>query len=119
MSTTNTAIYTGEDSEIVINLVDTNFADLVDVIAGVITNKVLRKTCKKSEADITKKVVAHATDPKKCLFRIFRDETATWEKGPMVFEITLVFSDPAFPDGKHVPFKQYICEFDTLETKSA
>lgn len=114
---TEANVYTGEDSEIVINLVDVNFSALADVIVGVITNKVLRKTLKKTSVVAANQVVAHPTDTKKCIARIFRAETTLWAKGPFVLEVTLVYVDAGFPAGKHVPYKQYMCEFEALETK--
>ncbi len=121
MSTTviEANIFTGEDCAITINLVDVDFADLNDIFVGVITNKVLRKTMKKTADPGPNKIIAHpdVLETKKCVALIFRDETTLWEKGPLVLEVTLVYDDALFPDGKHVPYKQYICEFEPLETK--
>lgn len=114
-----TAIYTGEDAELVIDLLDVNFADVQDVIVGFITNKQLQKTCKKSSNQVPHRVVAHGTDPKKCIARLFRSETKNWPKGQFTVEVTVVYNDVNFPDGRHIAYKEYLCEFDQLLTHNA
>lgn len=111
------AVYTGEDTEIVIDLVDVNFADLVDLIVGVVVGKVLVKTCKKTGSGATQ-VVAHS-EPTKCIVRLFRSETKTWAPGLLSMEVTTVGSSSSFPLGKHTIFKENIVLFQDAKTKNA
>lgn len=119
MTQQQTAIYTGEDGELVVDLIDVNFADVQDVIVGFVTNKLLQKTCKKTDNQAAHRVVAHPTDAKKCIARIFRSETKNWPKGQLVIEVTIVYTDANFPQGRHVSYKEYLCEFDHILTHNA
>lgn len=112
------AVYTGEDVEVVIDLVEENFADMVDVIVGVVVNKILVKTFKKTLTGATA-VVAHPTEPTMCIVRLFRSETKTWAPGPLSMEVTKVMADSDFPLGKHTVFKENIVLFSNAYTKNA
>lgn len=109
----------GEDAELTIDLIDTDFTEVEDVIVGFVVGQTLRKTCKKSSDVAAFMVTAHETEDTKCIARLFRSETAEWPKGPLSVEVTVVYADPNFPEGKHMSFKQYVCEFDNFLTKSA
>ncbi len=111
-------VYTGEDIEIVIDLVDEIFADLNDVIVGVVVNKVLVKTLKKTASGALQ-VLPHETDPAKCVVRLFRSETKTWAPGLLSMEVTLVSGSSSFPLGKHSIFKENIVLFSNALTKTA
>lgn len=113
------AIYTGEDIEVAIDLVDVNFADLTEVIVGVVIDKVLKKTMKKTNAPGPTQVLAHPTIPTMCLVRLFRTETQTWAPGILSMEVTLRFVDSAFAAGKNSIFKDNIVLFQNAYTKSA
>jgi hypothetical protein len=115
----NEAVYTGEDMELILEFHDINFADLQDVIVGVVVGKELKKTCKKSSGTDALKVLAVAGEPTQCKFRLFRSETKTWASGPMAIEATQVFADAGFPDGKHTPFKIIAPFFENLYTKNS
>lgn len=112
------AVYTGEDVEVAIDLIDVNFADLVDVIVGVVVNKLLVKTCKKSLTGGAQ-VIAHPTEPTMCIIRLFRAETKTWAAGPLSMEVTTVASSSSFPLGKHTIFKENIVLFQDAKTKNS
>lgn len=112
------AVYTGEDIEVVIDLVDSNFADLTDVIVGVVVNKVLVKTCKKSSS-AANQVIAHPTNPTMCKIRLFRSETQTWAPGMLSMEVTKKATDSGFPQGKHTVYKDNIVLFQNAYTKNA
>lgn len=112
-------IYSGEDAELIVDFIDVNFADLQDVIVGVVIGKALKKTWKKSTVTDANQVVAVSGKPTQCKVRLYRSETATWPEGPMSVEVTQVFTDAGFPSGKHVPFKQYLVQFENLLTKTA
>lgn len=105
--------------EIVVEFHDINFADLQDVLVGVVVGKTLKKTCKKSSVTTGFEVLEVAGEPTQCKFRIFRSETKLWENGPMTFEVTQVFTDPGFPNGKHTPFKIPAPYFENLYTKNS
>jgi hypothetical protein len=117
--TPQVAIYTGEDSELVVDLLDDNFADVQDVIVGFVVGQHLRKTCKKTSNQSSHAVVAFTGQPKKCIARLFRSETKNWTKGPMSVEVTVVYTDANFPQGRHIAYKEYLCEFDQLLTHNA
>lgn len=113
------AIYTGEDIEIAIDLIDVAFADLTDVIVGVIVNKVLRKTAKKTLTG-NAQVVAHPTNPNMCIVRLFRSETKDWTPGGMLsMEVTLKSPDTAFAAGKHVTYQENIVLFQQTFTRNS
>lgn len=107
------ALYTGEDVTITIDLVDNNFADLADVIVGVITNDKLQVVFKKSEST----VYEISGYPKQCAVRLTRAITKTWEAGMLSMEITKKFNDSNYPSGKHVVYKDNIVEFLNTLTK--
>lgn len=112
-------IYTGEDVEVVIDLVDLNFADVQDVIVGIVVNKILVKTCKKTEATEALKVLAHPTEPTMCMVRLFRSETKTWEPGMLGMEVTIKVGDSGFPLGKHSTYRDNIVLFTKTKSKDA
>lgn len=112
------AVYTGEDIEVVIDLIDVNFADLDEVIVGVIVNKILVKTMTKTNATLALKVLAHPTVPTKCLVRLFRSETKTWAPGMLNMEVTTVSNTSGFPSGKHTLYKENIILFANAATKN-
>jgi hypothetical protein len=117
--TPQVAIYTGEDSELVVDLIDDNFADVQDVIVGFVVGQTLRKTCKKTSNVPANAVVAYTGQPTKCIARLFRSETQGWAKGPLSVEVTVVYTDANFPQGRHISIKEYLCEFDNILTKNA
>ncbi len=111
------ALYTGEDVEVTIDLIDTNFADLNDIIVGVIVNKVLVKTLKKTSTG-NLQIVADPASPTRCLVRLFRSETKTWQPGTLSMEVTLKANDGRFPQGKHTTFRENIVTFYNTQTKN-
>lgn len=104
--------------ELIVEFHDVNFADLDDVIVGVVIGKALKKTCKKSSGTEATKVLAVDGEPTQCKFRLFRSETSAWESGQMTIEVTQVFPDAGFPEGKHTPFKIVAPYFENLYTKT-
>ena len=108
------ALYTGEDVTISIDLVDVNFADLSDVVVGVIINDKLKVTFKKSASS----VYADLTDVKKCNVKLTRVITKTWESGMLNMEITKVYVSGDYPSGKHVIYKDNIVAFENALTKN-
>lgn len=112
------ALYTGEDVEVIVDLIDKNFSDVSDVIVGVVLNKALKKTCKKTLTGAAQ-VVADPSNAKRCIFRLFRSETKTWEAGMLSLEITVVVSDANFAAGKHSTFRENIVQFNNTLTKNS
>jgi hypothetical protein len=112
------AIYTGEDVEVVVDLIDKTFASVTDVIIGVVVNKALKKTCKKTSTGATA-VVVDPTNPNRCIFRLFRSETKLWEAGMLSLEVTVVTADVNFPAGRHNSFRENIIEFKNTLTKTS
>lgn len=113
------ALYTGEDVEVTIDLIDKNFADMTDVIVGIIVNKVLVKTSKKTETHAEHQVIADPASPTRCIVRLFRSETKTWQPGILSMEVTLKGIATGFPDGKHTTFRENIVTFYRTLTKNA
>lgn len=109
------ALYTGEDVTISIDLVDINFADLSDVIVGVIINDELESVFKKSSGTVYSDLI----DPKKCSIRLTRSVTSTWGNGMLSMEITKKFTDSDYPSGKHVIYKANIVQFQNSLTKNS
>lgn len=101
MNTTCALMYKGEDTPIIINLGTDVFADLPEVIVGIVINKVLKKTWKKTETDPEIQVLPVVDEPNQCQVLVFRDDSNAWDAGLIVLEITLVFTDVNFPDGRH------------------
>lgn len=110
------ALYTGEDVEVIIDLIDTDFADLSEVIVGVVVNKVLVKTMKKTGSG-SQQVFADTGNTRRCKFRLFRSETSTWEPGMLQLEVTTVQVVSGFPDGKHNTFRANVVPFNSTLTK--
>jgi hypothetical protein len=113
------AVYTGEDIEVIIDLIDVNFAVMTDVIVGVVVNKVLVKTMKKTSSTEALKVLPVTDAPTKCMIRLFRSETKTWQPGMLNMEVTTVSNVSGFPSGKHTLYKENIILFANAQTKNA
>lgn len=111
--------YTGEDDVVVIDLKGYLFSDLQDMIVGIVVNKTLVKTCKKSSLVAATQIIEHPDDPTFCLFRIFRSETKLWSPGPMVLEVTFVYADAEFPAGRHSTGVAQAAIFKDAKTKAA
>jgi len=108
------ALYTGEDVTISIDLVDNNFADLADVIVGIIINDKLKISFKKSLST----VYADTGNVKKCYVKLTRAATSTWDSGMLSMEITKKFTDANYSNGKHVIYKDNIVSFENALTKN-
>ena len=108
------ALYTGEDVTISIDLVDNNFADLADVIVGIIINDKLKISFKKSLST----VYADTSNVKKCYVKLTRAATSTWDSGMLSMEITKKFTDSDYSNGKHVIYKDNIVSFQNALTKN-
>lgn len=114
------SLYKGEDLPIVLNLGETNFADLSEVIVGVKLEEQLVKTLRKTATGNNQIVVGDA--PTKCVARLFRSETATWQipqppgKARIFLEVTLRFTDTLFPNGRNETHAFYLCDFEPAAT---
>ena len=110
----SSALYTGEDVTISIDLIDDNFTLLADLIVGVIINDKLMVTFKKSESTVN----LDPTDDTKCFVKLNRSITKTWNSGMLSMEVTKVFVDSNYPSGKHIIYKDNIVSFDNALTKN-
>lgn len=108
-------LFKGEDSSIVIDLGETVFSELVDVIVGFRLDNTLVKTMKKTGTGL-QEIIA-GDDANSCVARIFRSETSTWaiptnpNISRLIMEVTLVSEDANFPDGFHENQAFYVCDF--------
>jgi len=109
-----TALYTGEDVTISIDLVDDNFSLLDDLIVGVVINDKLVASFKKSLGT----VYSDSTDQNKCSIRLTRSITKSWESGTLGMEVTKVYDDDNYADGKHIIYKDNIVSFQNAVTKN-
>lgn len=120
-SPVTTTLFRGEDSEIILDLGDTEFGDLADVIVGVRVNDTLVKTLKKTNAAGPTQVVSADLDTQ-CIVRLFRSETRSWaipnppNVAKLILEVTLVHTDAAFPQGRHETQVIYLCNFSPALT---
>lgn len=116
------AIYPGEDKEFIVDYsdVDVNFADLSDVVVGIVVADVLRKTCRKvSPATPGQAVVVNPDNAKQGIFRVMSSETVGWPKGAMMFEISTTFVDPDFSEGRRETNVFYAGEVGVLKTANS
>jgi uncharacterized protein (DUF1919 family) len=111
----SSALYTGEDVTISINLVDDNFTLLSDLIVGVIINNKLMVTFKKSQST----VFADPEEDTQCFVKLTRAITKNWDSGMLSMEITKVVSDINYPVGKHIIYKDNIVSFQNALTKNS
>lgn len=106
--------YPGQDLRITIGDFSENFADLTDLTIGVRVNLALQSTERKSGATI----VAHPTNPKKCLLLLTRAQTALWPEGYLILEIAPVYTSADFPAGERLPSVVRVGRVDLLTTKN-
>jgi hypothetical protein len=109
-----TALYTGEDVTISIDLVDDNFTLLDDLIVGVIINDKLMVSFKKS----LDTVLVDPENDFRCFVKLTRSITKSWNSGTLAMEVTKVVDDSNYPDGKHIIYKDNIVSFQNALTKN-
>lgn len=116
------AIYPGEDKEFIVDYsdVNVNFADLTDVVVGIVVGDQVRKTCRKVNPPSSDQgITANPNNAKQGIFRVFGSETQTWPKAALTFEISTTFNDPDFPEGRKETNVFYAGEVGALKMTNA
>lgn len=108
------ALYTGEDVTISIDLVDDNFTLLQNLLVGIIINDKLMVTFSKTAGT----VYVNPTDNTQCFVKLYRSITKTWNSGMLSMEVTKIYTDSNYADGKHIIYKDNIVQFQNALTKN-